>query len=175
MPDPTLAAQSVLDAAATIAPGRKFQLVSAERVDSSQKYPGIPTLYLIFDVTDARGTGSINLEVLPQTGMTAAERATLDERAKPFSNCTPATRTDFPDGAVGLEYIAFGTGDPADSVQHTHYYSPEGFDIDAGAFLTPWTQTLTGSPSPAGQLGARTAMPLTSREVLAICRVVAVS
>ena len=173
LPDPARAAQAVLDAAATLAPGRKFRIVTAERVNSSEKLPGMPRLYLIFDVTDGRGTGSINLEVFPQSGMTAAERATIDQRAKPFSNCTPATRTDFPDGAVGLEYVAFGTGGPSDSVQHTYYYSPNGFDINAGAFLTPWSSTATPSPEPSDQPIARTSMPLTSGEVLAICRVVA--
>ena len=175
LPDPGRAAQAVLDAAATIAPGRTFRVVTAERVDSSEKHPGMPRLHLIFDVTDARGAGSINLEVFPQTGMTAAERATIDERAKPFSNCTPATRTDFPDGAVGLEYLAFGTGEPSDSVQHTYYYSPDGFDINAGAFLTPWSSTLTRSPDLSGQPRARTSMPLTTGEVLDICRVVALN
>jgi hypothetical protein len=175
LPDPAMAAESVLDAAPTIAPGRTFRMVSAERVDSSEKHPGMPRLYLIFNVTDAHGTGSINLEVFPQTGMTASERATIDERARPFSNCDPATRTDFPDGAVGLEYTAFGTGHPIDSVQHTYYYSPDGFDINAGAFLTPWDQVVSASPLPSGQLGARTSMALTSAEVLAVCRVVALS
>ncbi len=112
LPDPATAAQAVLEAAATIAPGRTFRLVTAERVEPPERLLMGPRLHLIFDVTDARGTGSINLEVIPQTGMTAAERATLDERAKPFSNCTPADRTDFPDGGVGLEYVAFGTGRP---------------------------------------------------------------
>ncbi len=169
LPDPATAAQAVLDAAATIAPGRTFRQVTAERADSSAK----PRLHLIFDVTDARGTGSINLEVVPQAGMTASERATIDERAKPFHNCTPADRTDFPDGGVGLEYLAFGTGHLNDSVQHTYYYSPDGFDINAGAFLTPWTQSLSASPGPSGQPTARTSMPLTTKEVLAICRIVA--
>ncbi len=175
LPDPATAAQAVLDAAATIAPGRTFQLVTAERVDSSEKHPGMPRLYLIFDVTDARGTGSINLEVTPQTGMTAAERATIDERAKPFSNCTPADRTDYPDGGVGLEYVASGTGD-RESLQHTYYYSPDGFDINAAAFLTPWNEAGATSPDPSGQPGAaRTSTPLTSSEVLAVCRIVALS
>ncbi len=172
LPDPAVAASAVLDAAATIAPGRTFRKVSAERVGSSENHP---RLSLIFDVTDARGTGSIDLEVFPQTGMTAAERATIDERAKPFSNCSPATRTDFPDGAVGLEYTAFGTGEPNESVQHTYYYSADGFDIDAGAFLTPSSPTLTPSTNASGQARARTSMPLTSSEVLAVCRVVALS
>jgi hypothetical protein len=167
LPDPTVAAQAVLDAAATIAPGRTFQLVTAERVNTSEKHPRMPQLYLIFDITDARGTGSINLEVFPQSGMNAADRATVDERAKPFSNCSPAKRTDFSDGGAGLEYTAFGTGNPNDSVQHTYYYSPDGFDINAGAFLKPWSQTLTSA--------TRTSMPLTSAEVLAVCRVVALS
>jgi hypothetical protein len=175
LPDPATAAQAVLEAAATIAPGRTFRLVTAKRVDSSEKHPGMPRLHLIFDVTDARGTGSINLEVFPQAGMTAAERATLDERAKPFGNCTPPTRTDFPDGGVGLEYVAFGTGDPRDSVQHTYYYSPDGFDINAGAFLRPWSPSLTAPPDPSAQPRVRTPMPLTSKEVLAICRIVALS
>jgi len=55
-----------------------------------------------------------------------------------------------------------------------YYYRPDGFDINAGAFLTPWDNGVTPSSDPSGQR-ARTSMPLTSREVLAICRVVALS
>ena len=36
----------------TVAPGRTFRIVTAERVDSSEKHPGAPRLYLIFDVAD---------------------------------------------------------------------------------------------------------------------------
>ena len=172
LPDVSIAAQTVLAAAPVIAPGRTFRVVTAVREDSSAKHPGAPRLYLIFDITDASGTGSINLEVLPQAGMSAAERATIDLRARPFGNCDPAKRTDFPDGGVGLEYLAFGTGDPSDSVQHTYYYSPRGFDISAGAFLTPWNAGETPSPNPSSE-PVRTTMPLTSAEVLAVCRVVA--
>jgi hypothetical protein len=175
LPDPAKAAQAVLTHAATFAPGRTFRLVSAERVDASEQSGGAPRVSLIFDVVHGGGTGSINLEVLPQTGMSATERATIDQRAKPLSNCTPATRTDFSDGGVGLEYTAaFGTGDPNNSVQHTWYYSPSGFDINAGAFLTPWSQQVAPSTSgPYYQHGAPSPMPLTSAEMLAACRVVA--
>jgi hypothetical protein len=175
LPDPNAAAQAVLAAAPTLAPGRTFTLVQAHRVDSQPKRPGAPRVYLIFDVTDANGTGSLNLELIPQTGASADQRARAHLQAKPFSNCTPATRTDFPDGAVGLAYVAFGTGRPSDTVQHTYYYSPNRLDINAGAFLEPWGSTSGASPSPAARPGRTVSMPLTSTEVLAIARVVAMS
>jgi hypothetical protein len=166
LPDPGVAAQAVLAEAGTIAPGRRFTLVTATREDSSAKHPGAPRVYLIFDVADADGTGSINLELVPQEGMSASERAAIDLRAKPFSNCTAATVVDYPDGAVGLEYrVAFGTGRPEDSVQHTYYYAAK-MDINAGAFLNAWGDM-------AEARGTRKSMPLSTGEVLAICRVVA--
>jgi hypothetical protein len=175
LPDPNVAAQAVLAAAPTLAPGRTFTVVQAHRVDSQPKHPGSPRVYLIFDVADANGTGSLNLELIPQTGASADQRARVDLQAKPFSNCTPATRTDFPDGAVGLAYVAFGTGQPSDTVQHTYYYSPNGLGINAGAFLEPWGSTSQASASPSARPGRTVSMPLTSTEVLAIARVVAMS
>jgi hypothetical protein len=168
LPDPQTAAQAVLAHAATIAPGRTFAVVTAAREDSSAKYPNAPRVNLIFDVTDEVGTGSLNVELIPQAGMSASDRAAIDLHARPFSNCTDATLVEFPDGAAGLEYpVALGTGRPDDSVQHTSYYGPT-MDINAGAFLNAWDD-------PTGSRGARTSMPLTTGEVLAICRLVALT
>jgi hypothetical protein len=168
LPDPQTAAQAVLAEAVTIAPGRVFTIVTAAREETSAKHPGAPRVYLIFDVADEDGTGSVNLELVPQAGMSASERAAMDLRAKPFSNCTEANVVEFPDGAVGMEYrVAFGTGRPDDSVQHTYYYGP-AMDINAGAFLS-------AANDPTGVRGYRKSMPLTTGEVLAICRVVALA
>jgi hypothetical protein len=167
LPDPERAAAAVLAAAPSIAPGRSFRLVTAERDDTSLKAAGIPRVHLIFDVGTDEGVGSLNLEILAQKDGTPAQRAASDLAAKPFSNCIPAARTDFPDGSVGLTYTAFGTGAPSDTVQHVTYYAT-GLDIDAGLFLEYWHLNETTRALPPV-----TTMPLAPDEVLAIARVVA--
>jgi hypothetical protein len=167
LPDPQRAAAAVLAAAPSIAPGRSFRLVIAERDDTSAKAAGIPRVYIILDVGTDEGVGSLNMEILAQKDGTPAQRAASDLAAKPFSNCVPAVRTDFPDGSVGLAYTAFGTGSPSDTVQHVYYYA-NGIDVNAGLFLEYWHSNETPRALPPV-----TTMPLTPDEVLAIARLVA--
>jgi hypothetical protein len=122
-------------------------------------------LNLVFDVGDADGTGSLNMQLRPEVGASAADRAAWALREKPFSNCTPATRTDFPDGSVGLSYVAMGSGSPADTEQINFFYSARGWDMNATVFMVPWTGAV--------RFGARPG-PIRCRwrraEVLALCR-----
>ena len=164
MPDTDAAVAAVLRAAATAVPGRSFTVVSAARADDSAKFGGLPVLNLVFDVGDADGTGSLNMQLRPEVGASAADRAAWALRERPFSNCTPATRTDFPDGSVGLSYVAMGSGSPADTEQINFFYSARGWDMNATVFMVPWPVPSASAP------GRVDSMPLAPAEVLALCR-----
>jgi hypothetical protein len=168
LPDPHAAAQAVLAAAPAIAPARGFGLITASRIDTSEKHPDGPRVYLIFNVSNASGVGSINMELTPQVGASAATRADYAVRARPFGNCVPPSRTDLPDGSVALAYIPFGDGDPTQTVQHTYYYGANGLDINVGVFLHVWPDRGQERTQPLA-----TEMPLTPDEVIALARVVA--
>jgi hypothetical protein len=187
LPDPQRAAQAVLAAAPAIAPGRTFQLVRAEKLRSSPKHDA-PREYLIFDVGDADGHGSINLEIIPQRGRSPGERAEHDVRARPFANCTDAGRRFFPDGSVGLTYVPFGTGRPSDTVLHARYYGAGDVDVNAGCFQTRWVESSRSAGPPVGAqipepdgadpdrpvptpADARTTMPLTPDQMLDLAAV----
>ena len=167
MPDTDAAVAAVLRSAGSAAPGRSFTVVSAARADDSAKFGGLPVLNLVFDVGDADGTGSLVMQLRPEVGASPAERAAWALRERPFSNCTPATRTDFPDGSVGLSYVAMGSGSPMDTEQINFFYAAKGWDMNATVFMVPWTVPFASAP------GRADSMPLTPTEVLAVCRAVA--
>jgi hypothetical protein len=166
LPGPDAAVAAVLRAAGSAAPGRSFTVVFAGRVDDTAKFGGLPVMNLVFDVADAAGTGALSMQLRPQVGASPAERAAWALRERPFSNCTPATRTDYPDGSVGLSYIAFGSGSPVDTEQVNFFYAARGFDINATVFMVPWSVPFASAP------GRADSMPLSAAEVLALCRAV---
>jgi hypothetical protein len=168
LPDPDAAMDALLAAAPSVAPARAFGIITASRVDTSEKHPDGPRVHLIVNVSTGAGVGSMNLELIAQTGASPAARAEYALAVRPFSNCVHARRLNFPDGSVALAYTPFGDGDPDRTVLHVAYYAVDGLDVNVGVFMHEWPnrgETRTLRPT--------TEMPLTADEAIEFARVVA--
>ena len=171
LPDPGRAAQAVVAAAVKIATGEKFLVNLSDRIETSDKSPGVPEVYLVFDVGTDRGYGSVNLQLIPDKTGTPAQRAeSMLDRA---GECVDVRRRDYPDGSVAVSYPY---GPPAQEAEVTHvwYFARAGYNMNIGMFPQGWSASsdpnVAAPPSALPVLGH---MPLDVGQVMDVADVVA--
>ena len=170
LPVPEKAAAAVLAAGPRIVPGMTFTTVDSTRIDTSLKAPGIPMVFLIVDIGDTGGVGSINMQIIPEAG-TPAVRAENGLRGQ--NGCIAVTRQDFPDGSVALYYPY---GPPAQEAETTHvwFYSAHGFTLNIGMFPEAWVMNDNpDQPPPKPTAKKRSTMPLTIEQLFELAAVAA--
>jgi hypothetical protein len=173
LPDPGRAAQAVVAAAVKIAPSEEFLVNMSGRIETSDKSPGVPQVYLVFDVGGERGYGSVNLQLIADKTGTPQERAesALDRTGE----CVEVQRRDYPDGSVAV-YYPYGPPAQEAEVTHVWYFARAGYNMNIGVFPEAWSSSSdpNSTPTPSGlpPLGHQ---PLSISQVMDLANVVAES
>ena len=122
---------------------------------------GGPRGFVEVDVTDARGVGSVGLEVIPLTG---TPRQVADAEAYQYANCESPVRTELPDGTI-LQLYPMMTFNPRQPTQVVQVYTPRGHRYIATAY---GFGSVNYKPVAGGETveGGRGSVPLSTEQLV---------
>jgi hypothetical protein len=173
LPDPDRAVAAVQSAAGKLAPGLKFMVNLSGLVlpAKGEKMAGIPYVYLVFDVGNDQGFGSLNLQLVPDKTGTAADRA--ESMLDSAGACVQVQRRDYLDGSVAISYPQ-GSPQQEAMVTQIWYFAQAGYTMNIGLFPQAWpTATDPNVPAIPSSLPALGHLPLSISQVTDLADVVA--
>jgi hypothetical protein len=168
LPDVERAAAAVLAAGPRIAPGKQFVLRTHSYIASSQKFANRPQVMLSFDVGDANGYGFLSFQIYTELGVSAPDRAQWELGG--HTTCIDVQRRDFTDGSVAVnESDSSGPG-----ATKVYYFAARGYDMNIDANAQPMSTAIGPNDIPTpSTLPARTSVPLTVAQIMALADVIA--
>lgn len=173
LPDPDRAVAAVQSAAGRLAPGQRFIVYLSGRAlpASGEKLAGIPYVYLVFDIGNDQGFGSLNLQLTADKAGSPAGRA--EQALNSVGTCVQVQWRDYPDGSVAISY-PYGPPEQEATVTHVFYFAQAGYTMNIGLFPQAWpTGTDPNVPAIPSSRPALGHLPLTISQVMDIADVVA--